>query len=110
MTYKLGIIGYPLGHSISPIIQKAAFDAMGLDVQYDVLETNPEDLVNRLKYMVANGYNGFNVTIPLKIPISFFVNVMDDYAIIAGCINTIKITDDKKEIVGYNTDVYGFKN
>ena len=107
--YKLGIIGYPLGHSISPIIQRAAFEAMGLDVEYDVMETSAEDLVNRLKYLVSNGYNGFNVTIPLKIPISFFVNDMDDYANIAGCINTVKITD-KKEKVGYNTDIYGFKN
>ena len=73
MKYKLGIIGYPLGHSISAIIQKAGFKSIGLDADYDVMETPAEDLVNRIKYLKANGYHGFNVTIPLKIPISFFI-------------------------------------
>lgn len=109
MKYKLGIIGYPLGHSISSVIQKAGFKSLGLDVEYDVLETPAEDLVDRIKYLKANGYNGFNVTIPLKIPISFFMSEMDDYSNIAGCINTVKISGEKRELFGYNTDVYGFK-
>lgn len=110
MKYKLGIIGNPLGHSISPVIQKAGLESVGLEAEYDVLETTSEDLVNRIKYLRANGYNGFNVTIPLKIPISFFVNDMDEYSNIAGCINTIKIVGERKELVGYNTDIYGFKS
>jgi len=109
MKYKLGIIGYPLGHSISSVIQKAGFKSIGLDADYDVLETPAEDLVDRIKFLKANGYNGFNVTIPLKIPISFFMSEMDDYSNIAGCINTVKISGDKRELYGYNTDVYGFK-
>ena len=109
MKYKFGIIGYPLGHSISPIIQKAAFDQLGIDAVYDVMETSPEDLIDRLKYIKANDYNGFNVTIPLKIPVSFFVNQTDNYAKIAGCINTIKVEGEKKELHGFNTDIYGFK-
>ena len=109
MKYKLGIIGYPLGHSISPIIQRAGFESVGLDADYDVMETSPEDLVNRIKYLKANGYHGFNVTIPLKIPVSFFVSDMDDYSNIAGCINTVKINGEHKELMGYNTDIYGFK-
>lgn len=110
MKYKLGIIGYPLGHSISPIIQKAGLESVGLDADYDILETSAEDLVDRIKYLRVNGYNGFNVTIPHKIPISFFVNDMDNYANIAGCINTVKITGDHKDMYGYNTDIYGFKS
>ena len=107
--YKLGIIGYPLGHSISAIIQKAGLESVGLDADYDILETSAEDLVDRIKYLRVNGYNGFNVTIPHKIPISFFVNDMDEYSNIAGCINTVKINGEKKELIGYNTDIYGFK-
>jgi shikimate dehydrogenase len=110
MKYKLGIIGYPLGHSISPIIQKAGLESVGLDADYDILETSAEDLVDRIKYLRVNGYNGFNVTIPHKIPISFFVNDMDNYANIAGCINTVKITGDHKDMYGYNTDIYGCKS
>ena len=106
--YKLGIIGYPLGHSISAVIQKAGFESLGLDGSYDVLETPPEELIPRIKYLKTNGYNGFNVTIPLKVPMSLFLDDIDDYANIAGCVNTVKVLDDKS-FLGYNTDIYGFK-
>ena len=109
MDYKLGIIGYPLGHSISPAIQQAGFKSLGLNAVYDVMETPAEDLVDRIKFLKANGYHGFNVTIPLKIPISFFMSDMDDYSNIAGCINTVKISGEQREMFGYNTDIYGFK-
>ncbi len=106
--YKLGIIGYPLGHSISAVIQKAGLESIGLDGVYDVMETPPEELINRIKYIKANGYNGFNVTIPLKVPMSLFLDDIDEYANIAGCVNTIKVLEDKS-FFGYNTDIYGFK-
>ena len=106
--YKLGIIGYPLGHSISAVIQKAGLNSIGIEGTYDVMETHPEDLINRIKYIKANGYNGFNVTIPLKVPMSLFLDDIDDYANIAGCINTVKVLEDKS-FIGYNTDIYGFK-
>ena len=106
--YKLGIIGYPLGHSISAVIQKAGFESLGLEGSYDVMETPPEDLIQRIKFLKTNDYKGFNVTIPLKIPMSLFLDDIDDYANIAGCVNTVKINDDKS-FIGYNTDIYGFK-
>lgn len=106
--YKLGIIGYPLAHSVSAVIQKAGFESLGLEGSYDVLETPAEDLITRIKYLKANGYHGFNVTIPLKIPMSLFLDDIDDYANIAGCVNTVKILEDKS-FIGYNTDIYGFK-
>ena len=106
--YKLGIIGFPLAHSISAKIQKAGFESLGLEGAYDVLETTPEDLITRIKFLKTNGYNGFNVTIPLKVPMSLFLDDIDDYANIAGCVNTVKIADDKS-FIGYNTDIYGFK-
>ena len=106
--YKLGIIGYPLGHSISAVIQKAGLESIGLGGEYDVMETPPEELINRIKYIKANGYNGFNVTIPLKVPMSLFLEDIDDYANIAGCVNTVKVMEDKS-FHGYNTDIYGFK-
>ncbi len=106
--YKLGIIGYPLGHSISAVIQKAGLNSIGEDVQYDVMETPAEELVDRIKYIKTNGYQGFNVTIPLKVPMSLFLTDIDDYANIAGCVNTVKVFENK-ELFGYNTDIYGFK-
>ena len=106
--YKLGIIGYPLGHSISAVIQKAGLESIGEVCSYDVLETPPEDLISRIKYLKTNGYDGFNVTIPLKVPMSLFLDDIDDYANIAGCVNTVKINSDRT-FYGYNTDIYGFK-
>lgn len=106
--FKLGIIGYPLGHSISAVIQKAGLESIGLEGCYDVMETPAEDLISRIKYIKANGYNGFNVTIPLKVPMSLFLDDIDDYANIAGCVNTVKVGEDRS-FFGYNTDIYGFK-
>lgn len=108
MVYKLGIIGYPLTHSISAAIQKSGFESLGLEGTYDVLETTPENLIERIKFLKVNDYNGFNVTIPLKVPMSLFLDDIDDYANVAGCVNTVKINSDKT-FVGYNTDIYGFK-
>ena len=105
---KFGLIGYPLGHSISPAIHKAGFKSLGIDASYELLETDPEDLVDRVKFFKHNHYSGFNVTIPLKLPISLFLQEIDRTADIAGAVNTVKI-DDKVIFKGYNTDVLGFK-
>lgn len=107
--YKLGLIGYPLSHSISGVIQKAALESLNIEGTYEILETDPEDLINRIKYLKVNDYTGFNVTIPLKVPISLFLETVDKYADIAGCANTIKIDPKDKSFHGYNTDVYGFQ-
>ncbi len=106
--FKLGIIGYPLGHSISAAIHDAAMKSIDVEGVYDVLETPPEDLISRIKFLKTQNYTGFNVTIPLKVPVSLFLDEIDDYANIAGCVNTVKINADKT-LFGYNTDIYGFK-
>ncbi len=106
--YKFGLIGFPLGHSISKVIHEAGFKSLGVDATYDVLETPPDDLVDRIKYLKSNGYDGFNVTIPLKLPVSLFVTGVDRYADLARAVNTIKIEPDKS-MLGYNTDVIGFR-
>ena len=106
---KFGLIGYPLGHSMSAIIHKAGFESLGINATYEILETHPEDLVDRIKYFKRNGYSGFNITIPHKVPMALFVDDIDKYADITGAINTIKINPDKT-FTGYNTDVLGFKS
>lgn len=108
MAFKLALIGFPLSHSISAVIQHAGLQSLGLEGKYEVLETPPEDLISRVKFLKANNYDGFNVTIPLKVPVSMFVEQFDNYADVAGCVNTVKILPDKT-FFGYNTDIYGFK-
>ena len=105
--YKFGLIGYPLSHSMSKVIQEAAFESIGEKGSYEILETEQEDLITRLKYLKTNGFQGFNVTIPLKVPITLFLSGVDNVANIAGSANTIKIMNDSS-MFGYNTDVYGF--
>lgn len=105
---KFGLIGYPLGHSLSAVIHKAGFESLGINATYDILETPPEDLVDRVKFLKRENYTGFNVTIPLKLPISLFVQEVDKYADIAGAVNAVKINSDKT-FSAFNTDATGFK-
>lgn len=105
---KFGLIGYPLGHSLSKVIHEAGFKSLGINATYDILETPPDSLVDRIKWLKANGYKGFNVTIPLKLPISLFVNEVDHYADLSRAVNTVYIDADKS-LKAYNTDVIGFK-
>jgi len=105
--YKFGIIGFPIGHSLSSVMHEAALKSLGLKGEYQPLETHPEDLVDRIKMLKRDNFNGFNVTIPHKVPISLFLSKVDEYANLAGSVNTVKILEDKT-LEGFNTDVYGY--
>lgn len=105
---KFAILGYPIGHSISPQIHKAGFASLGIDADYEILETAPENLIDRVNFLKKEGYAGVNVTIPLKVKIAMFVDEVDKNADLAGAINTIKINADKN-LSGFNTDITGFK-
>ena len=93
-SYKLGLIGCPLGHSLSPVLYKAAFEDLGLVGTYELLETQSEDLINQIKYLKKNSYDGFNVTIPHKVPMILFLNKYDEFVDLTGAVNTIKIEDN----------------
>lgn len=108
MSYKLGLIGFHLSHSISEVIHKAGLKSLGIDGTYEILETDPEDLISRIKFLKGNNFDGFNVTIPLKVPMALFLDHVDKSADVSGCVNTIKIMPDRT-FYGYNTDIYGFQ-
>ncbi len=105
--FKLALIGHPLGHSLSPILHNAAFKQTGLSGSYELIDTPPEDLISKIKYLKSNGYYGFNVTIPFKVPLTLFLSKYDEYMNITGSVNTIKIEEDGT-LSGFNTDVFGF--
>ena len=107
--HKFAILGYPIGHTISPQIHQAGFESLGVNATYEILETAPENLIDRIKFLKANGYSGVNVTIPLKVKIAMFVDSVDKNADLAGAINTIKI-DSEQSMSGFNTDITGFKS
>ena len=105
---KFALIGYPLGHSMSEYIHLAGFKSMGIDATYEILPTPPEQLSDRIKYLRSNGYRGFNVTIPLKLPVSLFLDEVDPSAGVVNAINTVFIDPQTNALRGYNTDVKGF--
>lgn len=105
---KFAVIGHPLTQSLSAVMHNAMLNELGLEGSYELLDTEQEDLVDRIKYLKSRDYTGFNVTIPLKVPVTLFLDECDKLADIAGCANTVKIMPDKT-LCGYNTDIYGFQ-
>jgi len=104
---KLALIGYPLGHSLSPVLYKAAFEDLGIDGEYELLATRSEDLINQIKFLRSHKYYGFNVTIPHKVPVTLFLSKYDEFVNMTGSVNCVKIEEDLT-LSGYNTDVWGF--
>lgn len=109
-TKKYCLIGYPLGHSLSKYIHNAGFKSLNMDAVYEILETPPDSLVDRIKYLKTNNFAGFNVTIPLKLPVTLFLDEIDSSADIVGAVNTVVTDMQTKSLKGYNTDVIGFRN
>lgn len=107
--FKLGIIGNPLKHSISPLIQKAALDSANLSGSYEKFEISENDIEKQIKYFIKNNYTGFNITIPYKIDIIKYLDEIDDEAAKIGAVNTVKINKNGK-LKGFNTDIFGFVN
>jgi len=105
--YKLALIGYPLGHSLSPVLYKAAFEDLGIEGSYELLPTESEDLISKIKFLRSHKYYGFNVTIPHKVPLTLFLSKFDEYVNMTGSVNCVKIEEDSS-LSGYNTDVWGF--
>ena len=103
-VYKLGIIGCPLSHSLSKFMHEAALKDLGLNGSYDSLETKSEDLIQRIKFLKTNGYLGFNVTIPHKIPIILFFSDFNEFANKLVSVNTVVMVEIQN-LKGYNTDV-----
>ena len=106
MTRLLGIIGYPLGHSLSPVFQQAALDALRLDVRYERWETPPDSLVERLRSLRQPDVLGANVTVPHKEAVIPLLDAVDEWAQTVGAVNTIVNRDGL--LTGYNTDSVGF--
>lgn len=104
--FKLGIIGNPLSHSISPILQDLALKNTNLAGSYEKFEVTLENLPELIEYFKNNNFAGFNVTIPYKIDILKFLDEIESSAEKIGAVNTVKIKDNK--LFGYNTDIYGF--
>jgi len=104
--FKLGIIGNPLSHSISPLLQSLALKNTNLDGSYEKFEVEADKIPELIEYFKNNNFSGFNVTIPYKIEILKYLDEIEDTSQKIGAVNTVKIQEGK--LIGLNTDVYGF--
>ena len=107
--FQLGLIGYPLGHSLSPKIHTAALAASGFEGNYSLFPIPSEDKqgLSKLLTRVRSGeINGLNVTIPHKQNVIEFMDELTPTAQAIGAVNTIYMREDK--LIGDNTDAPGF--
>lgn len=105
-TKLLGVIGYPIEHSLSPVMHNAALGKMGVDFAYLAFPIAPTDLETAIAGFAAVGVVGFSVTIPHKQKIMPLLSEISDLATEVGAVNTVVRRDN--QWVGTNTDVEGF--
>jgi len=106
MSRYIGLIGYPLRHSVSPYFQQAALDHYQLDIRYEAWETTPAELPDIVKNLRKPQNVGANVTAPYKETVLPLLDEVDNLASLIGAVNTIVRKGDK--LLGFNTDAYGF--
>ena len=105
----LGLIGYPLEHSLSPKLHTAALKACGLQGDYSLFPIHPDDkqglkdILNRVR---TGEMQGLNVTIPHKQNVIELIDELTTSAKTIGAVNTIYLRENK--LIGYNTDAQGF--
>lgn len=108
-TFQLGLLGYPLSHSLSPRIHAAALKSCGLEGDYTLFPISPEhqkDLKEFIDRVRRSEIHGLNVTIPHKQNIIPYLDELTSTAQAIGAVNTIYLQNGK--LVGDNTDSMGF--
>lgn len=105
-TRTVGIIGWPVAHSLSPRIHNAAFRALGMDWVYVPLPVEPSDVDRAFPGLVALGFAGANVTMPHKTVAAERADTLSDDARRLRAVNTLVV--EGSTVHGHNTDAPGF--
>ena len=103
---RLGVLGDPVAHSLSPQMQNAALEATGLDMRYARFQIAPGELPAALQLLPALDFIGVNLTVPHKVAAMNLVDDLDETARQIDAVNTVKIEGGK--LRGFNTDGSGF--
>lgn len=106
MPNLAGVMGWPIGHSLSPKLHGHWIQEYGLDAHYVPLGVQPEHLAQALRALPALGFRGVNLTIPHKEAALQTVREIDAAAALIGAINTVVVQDGK--LTGRNTDATGY--
>lgn len=101
-----GLIGYPVGHSLSPLMHNAAFAYLKINARYELFPLKEEEINFFLTSLKPKNISGLNVTVPYKEKVIPFLAAVSKEAELIGAVNTIKVSDDRLE--GFNTDGAGF--
>ena len=101
-THLFGVIGHPVGHSLSPAMHNAALHALGVDGAYVAMPVLPERLGEAVRGAHALGFFGLNVTVPHKLGVAKLCQRLDHTAELCGAVNTLRRTPEGWE--GFNTD------
>jgi shikimate dehydrogenase len=107
--FRIGLIGYPLSHSLSPQLHTAALAACGLQGDYSLFPVPPDDnqeLKDLMDRVRSGKLHGLNVTIPHKQTVIEFLDELTPTAKAIGAVNTIYLHEGK--LIGDNTDAQGF--
>lgn len=104
--WHLGILGHPLGHTLSPALHEFLLSACGQQGQYQVWDTPPDGLAHRLEMLYRMGVQGLNITIPHKVAVMAYLAKIDETAARIGAVNTLIRTD--AGWAGTNTDHLGY--
>ncbi|WP_256721623.1 shikimate dehydrogenase [Paenibacillus odorifer] len=102
----LGVMGDPIIQSKSPIMHEAALQALGIPGAYVPLHILPENLEDAVQAIRTLGFRGVNVTIPHKVAVMAYVDLLDESAVAVGAVNTI--VNNNGILTGYNTDGIGY--
>ena len=105
-TMLYGIFGYPIGHSLSPLMHNTAFAHHGIDAIYLPFAVPPAQVEAAVKAVAALHIRGVNVTIPHKQAVMPWLDTLAPEARLIGAVNTIHLQDGR--LYGYNTDGIGF--
>lgn len=105
-TIPLGVIGFPVAHSISPEIHNFIIDSMELNYFYCAFPVEPQNISAALEGVKALNIGGLNVTIPHKEAVFRLCDSVDGFAEKIGAVNTVVNSEGK--LMGYNTDAPGF--
>lgn len=104
-TRVCALFGHPVGHSLSPALHNAAFEALGLPFVYVAHDVEPGQVGRALDGVRTMGYRGLSVTIPHKVEAMHGVDEVVETAQVIGCINTVVNEDGR--LIGYNSDGLG---
>jgi shikimate dehydrogenase len=104
---RLGVVGDPVAHSLSPRMQKAALEKSGLEVRYVAFQISPGELAEAFDLFRQHDFIGLNLTLPHKIAALDLVDEVEERAQKIGAINTVVFRDARSS--GWNTDGPGFE-